>query len=242
VSLRTNKGVYMDELEKLKSLPEYVPGRDTFTEFKKNGSLSAGGINGLFETEEDREGLRRWKENYDKKHGEGACDRYMEECFKRGTMLHENIENYYQEKPPAHSDDEVGKYLKLQESYHSKFLVDVEPVYIEKILYSKALRMHGIVDCIGYYKGVLSIIDFKFASKEKDEMYITGYRRQVAVYALIIYKETGLLIDQCVVACGSHKNIKKPVVQVFTYKSSQLVKRLIKQLTEIGHFGLDKEQ
>jgi len=228
----------MEETAIIKSLPSYSNSKEVFRELKHNGSRSAGAINKLFETEADRQGLLKWKTDYDLKHGEGACDLYLKECCDRGTMLHENIESFYKGEAPVYDDETLGKYLKLQQQYHDEFLCDVEPIFIEKLVVNEKLKMHGIVDCIGFYKGKLSIIDFKFASKEKDEQYITDYRRQVAVYALIIYKETGLLIEQCVIACGSHKNPNDPKVQIFKYKTSILVKALIDQLTSINYFKM----
>ncbi len=218
--------------QRLEALPVYD--HSMFKQWKLDGIKSAGAINKLFETEEDRLGLERWRAFYDKKHGEGACDKYMAECHDRGTMLHENIESWMLDKTLAQQD--MGKYHKLWTVYRKDFLEDLEAVYMEKIVCSPALSMSGIIDCIGYYKGKLCVVDFKFASKAKDEQYITNYRRQVAVYALILYKEFGIKVDRCIIAIGSHKWIDAPEVQIFDYDASVLMKSLLKQLEDINYF------
>ena len=222
----------MEILQNIKQLPKYE--KEMFKVWKANGLISVGAMNKLFETDADREGLARWKANYDLKHGEGACDRYMAECCRRGTLLHENIEAKLYNQPLPHSDEVLGKYAKMQKNYFSKFLNKVDPIYLEKIMCNEELRLTGIVDCIGYYDGVLSIIDFKFSSKPKDEAYITDYRRQVAAYALIVYKETGVLIKQCVIAVGNEKDNE---CQVFKYPTSPMVKGLVVNLKNINYFA-----
>ena len=113
------------------------------------------------------------------------------------------------------------------------FIQHINPIFVEKVVYSPKLKLHGVIDCIGYYNGVLSIIDFKFSSKPKDEQYITAYRRQVAAYALIIYKELGILIEQCVIAVGNEYDNE---CQIFTYKTNVLVTALLNNLKSIDYF------
>lgn len=220
----------------IENMQHYPNEIDTFKMFKSEGSRSAGAINKLFETDADRAALKRWQESYDAKHGEGACEAYVEECCRRGSMLHENIEAQYDNLELPYDDETLGKYKKMWYDYNEKFLNDVQPIFIEKVVYSKKLKMHGIIDCIGYYDGKLSIIDFKFASKEKDEMYITAYRHQVAIYALILEKEYDIKVEQLVIACGSHANVNKPVTQIFKYEPRKLMLQLVKSLKTIGYF------
>ena len=222
----------------LTNMKHYANNKETFGIFKSEGSRSAGAINKLFETEEDRQAIKRWQESYDLQHGAGACEEYVKECCRRGSMLHENIEAQFGNLELPYDDTALGKYKKLWDEYQSQFLNDVEPIFIEKVVYSPKLKMHGIVDCIGYYKGKLSIIDFKFASKPKDEMYITDYRRQVAVYALILEKEYNIKVEQLVIACGSHKNINKPEIQIFKYNPKKLMVQLVTSLKSIGYFEM----
>lgn len=55
------------------------------------------------------------------------------------------------------------------------YLKNLEPQELEIPLFSKNPRVAGRADCIGNYKGELSIVDFKTSTKEKKREWITDY-------------------------------------------------------------------
>ena len=55
-------------------------------------------------------------------------------------------------------------------------------------------------DCIAEWNGELSVIDFKTASKEKNEDWIQNYFMQCSAYAEMFEERTGRPINQIVVA------------------------------------------
>jgi len=71
---------------------------------------------------------------------------------------------------------------------------------LEQALYSDELRIAGRVDCIAEWDDKLSVIDFKTASKEKNEDWIENYFMQCSAYAEMFEERTGKPIDQIVVA------------------------------------------
>jgi genome maintenance exonuclease 1 len=69
---------------------------------------------------------------------------------------------------------------------------------LEKPIYSKRLRLAGTVDCIAEYDGKLSIIDFKTASRKRDEIN-ENYLIQATFYSIAWEERTGEKIDQIVI-------------------------------------------
>jgi len=83
----------------------------------------------------------------------------------------------------------------------SKLDDNIGKIYsLEQALYSDKLRIAGRVDCIAEWNGELSVIDFKTASKEKNEEWIQNYFMQCSAYAEMFEERTGRPINQIVVA------------------------------------------
>ena len=69
---------------------------------------------------------------------------------------------------------------------------------MEKAIYSKRLRLAGTADCIAEYDGKLSIIDFKTASRKRDEIN-ENYLVQATFYSIAWEELTGEKIEQVVI-------------------------------------------
>jgi genome maintenance exonuclease 1 len=113
-----------------------------------------------------------------------VCENYLLgelSGMKMQTMMPDTKELFMQLRP--HIDDNVGKVYGL-----------------EQALYSHKLRLAGRCDCIAEWDGKLSIIDYKSASREKNEDGILNYFMQCSAYAEMFEEVTGLPIDQIVVA------------------------------------------
>jgi genome maintenance exonuclease 1 len=68
-------------------------------------------------------------------------------------------------------------------------------------LYSDKYKVAGRVDCIGEYKGILSIIDFKTSTKERNDEWNENYYIQCSAYAEMYEERTGTEIEQIVILC-----------------------------------------
>ena len=66
-------------------------------------------------------------------------------------------------------------------------------------LYSDKYKVAGRVDCIAEYDGVLSIIDFKTSSKERNDEWNENYYIQASAYAEMFEERTGKQIEQIVI-------------------------------------------
>ena len=134
--------------------------------------------------------------------GEEEANRISRKASGRGTKLHSVCENYllnemtdmkYQMMMP----DIKELFLQLKPHIDE----NITKVYgIEQSLYSDALKIAGRCDCIALWNDTLSIVDYKTASKEKDENQILNYFMQCTAYAEMFEERTGMPVEQVVVA------------------------------------------
>ena len=123
-----------------------------------------------------------------KRVGEEEANKISSKATIRGTRMHKLFEDYL-------NNDEID-YTKYNynDSLNFKEIKPIIDQYIDNIhlqevrLYSDYLKMAGTVDCVAEWKGKLSIIDFKTATKHKNRDYITNYFCQASAYA-IMYEE-----------------------------------------------------
>ena len=125
--------------------------------------------------------------------------------MKIQTMMPDTKELFFALKP--HLDKNIGNIYSL-----------------EQALYSDELRMAGRVDCIAEWDGKLSVIDFKTASKSKDENYILNYFMQCTAYANMFEERTGQPIDQLVVAIA----VVEDFPQIFVRNKTKYIPELNK--------------
>lgn len=80
----------------------------------------------------------------------------------------------------------------------------------------------GRCDCIGYYDGVLSIIDYKTSRKAKNKNDIENYWIQTTFYALALEEQFGLKVEQLVILMAIEDGVNavfiEPVRDVYVEK------------------------
>ena len=133
-----------------------------------------------------KEGLLKWRKNV----GEQVANHVMIQAANRGTAVHNMVEDYLNNVDLT----QVDKYKK---QFLPRMMFDVLKPELSKInnirlqeaqMFSENYTVAGRVDCIAEYDGVLSIIDFKTSTKEKNEDWIENYFIQGSAYAEM-YKE-----------------------------------------------------
>lgn len=131
---------------------------------------------------EKSQSLENWRDSM----GHSEADAYTEKACDKGTATHLLCERFLR-----------GEDLKLNEflEYDIKVfnalklhLKKINPIHQEVALYSDILQIAGRVDCIGHFKDVLSVIDFKTSNKVKKNADVYDYKLQITFYALA-YKE-----------------------------------------------------
>lgn len=83
-------------------------------------------------------------------------------------------------------------------------------------LWSDKLKMKGFSDIIGWYDGVLSVMDVKNTKKTKLKQYLGGYFRQCTSYSMMLYDMTGLEAKQIVILMADRSST---VPQIFVERT-----------------------
>jgi genome maintenance exonuclease 1 len=134
---------------------------------------------------EKRQFFAEWRKNNPER---------AERAVKRGTNFHKMIEDHINNLTV-----DVKKYSYYESMLFQQILPEVNKIdnvrCQEMPLWSSALKLAGRVDCIAEYKGKLSVIDFKTASREKFYSDIKEYFMQATAYAIMCKERTGITIN-----------------------------------------------
>jgi hypothetical protein len=177
----------------------------------------------------DKSGITQWR----RKVGPAQADAIVQESTLIGSAVHEAIENYLLGKSWNNFTDDRNGFLakSISSKFISSCLNGIDEVWgLESGLILDGLYA-GTADCIGVYKGLPAIIDFKTAKKLKRKDWIEDYFLQCSAYANAhnVMFETSisnlviLMVDRDLLF--KEFNIKKDEFSLYTDKWK---KRLIK--------------
>lgn len=130
-----------------------------------------------------------------KRVGEEEANKISGKAASRGTKVHKMCEDYLNNELDlsTHMPNSIGLFKQIQ-PFIDKY---VDVVYgIETPLYSDHLRVAGRTDCVAQFYGKPAIIDFKTASKPKNEDFILNYFMQCSAYAVMFEERTGIPIPR----------------------------------------------
>ena len=117
----------------------------------------------------------------------------------RGTLIHENCENYLHGKPLTFSMFQVEE-RKMFNEFLPILNAVTEVHAMETQLYSDKLQCAGTVDLICRLGGDIMILDWKTSSRYKTKDDISGYFYQAAAYAFMFYERTGVAVGKIRIA------------------------------------------
>jgi len=156
---------------------------------------------GLSEPPEKQAALKRWQDSL----GAVQAAKKSKEATDHGTAVHLLAERFLKGEellapvngaPIPQRDINAFNALKLK-------LKQVSPWAQEQSIYSPTLAVAGRFDCIGEYKKVPSVIDFKTASRIKSDADIYSYKLQLCFYACAHNELFGTDIRQGVILMSS---------------------------------------
>jgi genome maintenance exonuclease 1 len=139
-------------------------------------------------------GIAEWRARV----GNEEANRISSRASSRGTRIHQLCEDYLRsgEADADIFDAEMFSTIK-------PLLDDIDNIHcLETPLWSDHLQVAGTVDCIAEYKGKLSVIDFKTASRLKSRDDIHGYFMQTSAYAVAFEELTGIPVGRLVILMG----------------------------------------
>lgn len=158
---------------------------------------------------DQKKSLEAWKNLV----GKEEADRIAGMGRTRGKYLHSKIEDLLHNRPSETKNPIIDELFnggkKLIQNNIDKICG------IECMLYSNKLGLAGTADCIAYWDGKLSIIDWKTARKRpKDEKYVYSYFLQATIYAMMFKELFKIPIKQIVIFQFIDEEPKNPNVYV----------------------------
>jgi genome maintenance exonuclease 1 len=164
-------------------------------------------------------GIKEWR----RKVGEEEANRISRAATTRGTRMHKLFEDYVDNAEIDVSKYDFNDTINFQEI---KQLIDtnIDNVHLQETrLYSDYLELAGTVDCVAEWKGKLSIIDFKTATKHKNRDYITNYFCQAAAYAIMYEERFQIPVNRIVILIS----VDNDVPQYFEERRDAFVQQLL---------------
>ena len=136
-----------------------------------------------------------------KRVGDEVADKIMKQSSKRGTNIHNFIENYLSNEEIMVPESAIENYYTFKSMKPELNKID-NIVGLEVPVYSDEYRLRGRFDCLAEYNGELSMIDFKTSKKVKKKAWITPYFIQATAYTEMIKEHTDLNIKNIVLIFG----------------------------------------
>ena len=144
----------------------------------------------------NKSGLTEWR----KRVGDKVANHVMHKAAARGTAVHHMCEDYLNNENIDHHQKNFLPWCLFTQL--QKVLTNIDNIHAQEAgLYSDKYKVAGRVDCIAEYNGVLSIIDFKTSTKERNDEWNENYYIQCSAYAEMYGERTGTEIHQIVILC-----------------------------------------
>ena len=145
----------------------------------------------------NKSGLTEWR----KRVGNDVANHISRTAAARGTKVHHMCEDYLNNASIDHHKKNFLPFC-LFGQLKEKVLCNINNIHAQEAgLYSDKYKVAGRVDCIAEYNGVLSIIDFKTSTKERNDEWNENYYIQCSAYAEMYEERTGTEIEQIVILC-----------------------------------------
>lgn len=177
--------------EPLDLLSETLDGKRFYITPDGNKYRSVTTVTGI----KSRLSIAKWRSRI----GEEEANRISSRASNRGNKFHDIIETYLNN---SFNEEEVKSKHPLPYTLFKNAKKNLDRInnihLLESALYSDYLQIAGRVDCIAEFDGVLSVVDFKTASKEKEESHIENYFVQECAYAVMYYERYNIKVDQLV--------------------------------------------
>lgn len=147
----------------------------------------------------DHSGLDVWRNRV----GDAQANKITKQSTDRGSELHDYIEHYLQ------GLDFKPKYPMVNWMFRSikdelDQISDIKG--LELRLHSDKLKLAGTTDCIGTYRGLNAVIDFKNSNRHKSKEDILSYFIQTTAYSVMYHERTGVLYPHLVIIMATEQN------------------------------------
>lgn len=126
-------------------------------------------------------GLDKWRARV----GDAAANAAQSRGARRGTAVHRLLESHLLGLP-LNTKTIMPIHLDLFQQVKTLLDAHLTDVYLfEKAIYSDWYQLAGTPDLIGLWDGILSVIDFKTATRRKQDSHVQKHFLQTAAYKLL---------------------------------------------------------
>lgn len=164
------------------------------------------GVTKVLDKTSDKTFLEEWRARV----GDEEADRIIKESQDIGNSLDglilESFKEGFQEKDYL---GEEGFYLFKQ---LSNSLRKIKPVALQLKIWSDKYKIMGYLDCLGYYNGELSLIDFKNSRRKKLPDHYHNYLLQCTLYCIILKVLLNIEVKQIVLLIGVRDSASPQIV------------------------------
>lgn len=165
------------------------------------------GVTKILSATSDDSGIEAWRQMV----GEEEADRILKESQEIGNSLDDLLlKSFLPDFDKNQYRREIGYYLYVQLSMS---LRKIKPIALQLKIWSEDLKVMGYLDCLGYYDGELSLIDFKNTRKIKKPEHYHNYLLQCTIYCLILKKLLGIEVKQVVLLMGVRDSVAPQIVK-----------------------------
>ena len=164
------------------------------------------GVTRVLDKTSDKTFLEEWR----KRVGDEEADRIIKESQDIGNSLDglilESYKSGFVEKDYL---GEQGFYLFKQ---LSNSLRKIKPIALQLKIWSEKYKIMGYLDCLGYYNGELSLIDFKNSRRKKLPDHYHNYLLQCTMYCIILKVLLDIEVKQIVLLIGVRDSASPQIV------------------------------
>ena len=172
----------------------------------------------------NKKGLVEWR----KRVGNDVANYVAGKAASRGTKVHHMCEDYLNNEDINHHQKDFLPWC-LFTQLKNKVLCNIDNIYAQECgLYSDKYKVAGRADCIAEYDNVLSVIDFKTSTRERDDAWNENYYIQGSAYAEMFTELTGIDVSQIVILVVTEDG----TVQEFVKKKFDYLEALKDSVTE----------
>lgn len=169
------------------------------------------GVTKVLSHTKDMSGLNEWR----KRVGEEEADRIVKESTDIGSSLDMILFNHFKGVDCSQYKNELGYtlYKQMLPSLHK-----IEPIALQLKVWSNRLKVMGFIDCLCYYDGVLTLLDFKNSKKLKDDKYLLDYYLQCTLYCMMLKDMFNIVVKQIVLMIAIREGSPVPQIKREVHK------------------------
>lgn len=147
---------------------------------------------------------------------------------QRGNRIHSMMESLLKNEEVAliedMADEDVDALYRMLKDHASEKIGRIHGLELQ--MWSEKIGLAGRADCICEYDGVLSVVDFKGSTREKNRSGIKNYFQQATAYSLMFEEITGMKVPQIVILVACETG----TLQVFKEKPIDHIDGLVRAM------------